>query len=389
MTAKNRKKKTIMVVCPYPRGVSPAQRLKYEQYFDYLEQNGYSIRIFPFVSDRLWSILYQKGHFSEKFLWTIAGYLKRLLALPLIPFYDGLFIHKFVVPMGFGGFEILYSKLNKRMVYDIDDMIFLSHSSQANSFTRWFKSPFRVTRLIRKAKHVITCTPTLDKFVRQFNPNTTDISSTIDTLTYQPSGRYVNEPGKPIILGWSGSHSTEPYLSALANVLQRVASQRQIRLLVIGSGNFQMPGIDVESLVWKRETEVRDLQRIDIGLYPLPDTPWIYGKSGLKALQYMALGIPAVATSIGTNFRVIEDGVSGRLVNSEDQWVEALIDLIDHPEKRCLLGTAGRERVQKYYSIEANRDTYLAIFDHVYGTPEGWPRPEGFNLKSMHPVTPT
>ncbi|MFM7317120.1 MAG: glycosyltransferase, partial [bacterium] len=96
--------------------------------------------------------------------------------------------------------------------------------------------------------------------------------------------------------------------------------------------------------------------------------------------QYMALGIPTVATAIGTNFRVIENDQSGLLVKTDEQWIEALFKLIDTPSERRRLGQAARQRVEKYYSIEANKDVYLAIFDKVYGAPAGWPRPEGLSL---------
>ena len=374
------KPKSILVICPYPEGVSPAQRLKYEQYFDYLRANGYSIKVCPFVSRRLWSILYKPGHFPEKIFWTLVGFVNRLLLIPLIPFYDGIFIHKFAAPFGFAFFESIYPALNSKFIYDIDDMIHLAHSSRANSFTKWFKNPSRITKLLKKARHVITCTPTLDHFARIYNKNTTDISSTINTDRYQPVNTYENKPGVPLTIGWSGSHSTEEYLHLLKNIIKKVAAQRNIRFLVIGSGQFQMSGIDIEAIPWNCNSEVSDLQRIDIGLYPLPESPWIYGKSGLKALQYMALGIPAIATAIGANYRVIEDGISGLLVNSEDEWVNAIIDLIDHPEKRRSLGIEGRNRVEKYFSVNANRDLYLKIFDQVYGLPEGAIRTAGYQF---------
>jgi glycosyltransferase involved in cell wall biosynthesis len=94
----------------------------------------------------------------------------------------------------------------------------------------------------------------------------------------------------------------------------------------------------------------------------------------------MALGIPTIATGIGTNFRVIDHDRCGLLVKSDQEWIAALLLLIDHPEKRRSLGTAGRERIEKYYSIKANQEVYLAIFDKVYGAPKGWPRPSGLSI---------
>lgn len=380
MTKLRNKTKSILIVSPYPEGVAPGQRLKYEQYFDYLRSHGYKITVTSFVSNRLWSILYKKGRFPEKIFWTLLGFFKRLVWSAYVPFYDGIFIFHSVSLFGPALFERLYARLNPKMIYDIDDMIHLSHSSQANSFTKWLKGSSRITYLMRRARHIITCTPALDKFARQFNHNTTDISSTINTNTYQPVNSYSNIAGKPITLGWSGSHSTERYLSLLADVLREVANQRNIRLIVIGSGNFTIPGVQVESIAWNSETEVADLQRIDIGLYPLPDDPWVYGKSGLKALQYMALGIPTVATAIGTNFRVIHHEKCGLLVKTDQEWITGLLDLIDNPEKRRSLGLAGRDRVEKYYSIKANQDVYLAIFDKVYGAPTGWKRPDEISI---------
>ena len=380
MTKLRNKTKSILIVSPYPEGVAPGQRLKYEQYFDYLRSHGYKITVTSFVSNRLWSILYKKGRFPEKIFWTLLGFFKRLVWSAYVPFYDGIFIFHSVSLFGPALFERIYARLNPKMIYDIDDMIHLSHSSQANSFTKWLKGSSRITYLMRRARHIITCTPALDKFARQFNQNTTDISSTINTNTYQPVNSYSNIAGKPITLGWSGSHSTERYLSLLADVLREVAKQRNIRLIVIGSGNFTIPGVQVESIAWNSETEVADLQRIDIGLYPLPDDPWVYGKSGLKALQYMALGIPTVATAIGTNFRVIHHEKCGLLVKTDQEWITGLLDLIDNPEKRRSLGLAGRDRVEKYYSIKANQNVYLAIFDKVYGAPTGWKRPDEISI---------
>jgi glycosyltransferase involved in cell wall biosynthesis len=200
--------------------------------------------------------------------------------------------------------------------------------------------------------------------VLKYNPNTTDISSTINTEKYFPIENYKND--HRIILGWSGSHSTIPYLKLLAPVLRRLREQYDFKLLVIGASNFEIKGVDVEAIPWNEANEVRELRRIDVGLYPLPNEEWVLGKSGLKALQYMALGIPTVATAIGANFRVIEDGFSGYLVNSDDEWVTRLKALIENPSLRKQIGECGRARVEKYYSLNANEPVYLDIFRRVY-----------------------
>ena len=205
----------------------------------------------------------------------------------------------------------------------------------------------------------------LDEYARKYNQNTTNISSTINTDTYLPTNKYSNS--NQLVLGWSGSHSTSQYLYLLERVLKKISNAHSVKILVIGDASFNIDGIELEALPWKESTEVDDLRRIDIGLYPLPDEPWVYGKSGLKALQYMALGIPTVASAVGMNFKVIEDGTSGFLVKNDREWITAVTRLIDDPALRARVGADSRSRVLSIYSVKVNQPTYLSIFNEVYG----------------------
>jgi len=361
-----KKNKKILIVCPHPEGVAPGQRLKYEQYFDSWRASGYELTISPFMSRRFWQIVYRKGHWIEKILWTIWGYLIRIKDLIRLPFYDGYYVFLWVTPFGFPIFERLFTRLNKKLIYDIDDMVFLGHVSDANKFILHLKGKSKMIYFMRKAKHVITCTPKLDEFVRQFNSKTTDISSTINTETYQAKKEADYQAKSPIVLGWSGSHSTSKYLHLLDRVLREVSGLKNIKLRVIGDAEFEINGVEVEAMEWRRESEVKDLSQIDIGLYPLPNEDWVYGKSGLKALQYMALGIPTIATDIGANKRVISDSEDGFLVNSEKEWVERILNLIENVDLRRKIGQNARQKVETQFSIKANQKKYLNILNQVY-----------------------
>ena len=105
---------------------------------------------------------------------------------------------------------------------------------------------------------------------------------------------------------------------------------------------------------------------MDIGLYPLPNDEWVKGKSGLKALQYMALGLPVVASNLGCNERVIENNVSGLLVNEIEDWYKSISNLIENNKLREFLGRNARLKVEKYFSIKANKNTYLSIFNSIF-----------------------
>ena len=244
-------------------------------------------------------------------------------------------------------------------------MVFLKTKSVYNQPVSALKGRGKMQYMMKHAKHVITCTDMLDAHARKYNQNTTNISSTINTDTYIPTNRYNNS--NQLVLGWSGSHSTSQYLYLLESVLQNISITHSVKILVIGDASFNIDGIELEAQPWRESTEVDDLRRIDIGLYPLPDEPWVYGKSGLKALQYMALGIPTVASAVGMNFKVIEDGISGFLVKNDREWITTITRLIDDPALRARVGEASRSRVLSTYSVKANQPTYLSIFKEVYG----------------------
>jgi glycosyltransferase involved in cell wall biosynthesis len=358
--------KKILVICPYPEDVAAAQRLKYEQYFKYWREAGYTVEVESFITPEFWKIIYEKGNTLKKVYWTIYGYVRRFLLLPRIRNYDIVYNFLWVSPFGKPMMEYFVAKLARKLVYDIDDMVFLGHSSEANRKLQAIKGKTKMIYMMKKADHVITCTPKLDEFVRQYNSNTTDISSTIDTEEYIPKKDSTFE-GK-VTIGWSGSHSTSQYVKLLEPVFSRLVDENfDFKVLVIGDTKFSFNDkrIELEVLPWVRDTEVADLSKIHIGVYPLPDEPWVYGKSGLKALQYMALGIPPIASDLGTIVRIIEHKKNGHLVTSIDDWVAAIKEISADKQLQRDIGAKAIDTVESRFSLNANKQTYLDILANV------------------------
>ncbi len=356
------RKYKMVVVCPHPENMVPGQRLKYEQYFQYFRDNNIELTVRPFMTVPFQHIVYKKGYFFKKIYWTIYGYCSRAALLFKLRKYDVAYIFLWVTPFGPPFFEWLYRKCCKKIIYDIDDLVYLSEAkSKANRMVSFLKGRKKPIFLMKHADHVITCTPYLDQFVRKYNQHTTDISSTINTELYRPRGNYSIQNRK-VILGWSGSHSTSKYLYLLEPVFRELLREGiSFKLLVMGDPGFHIDGIEVEALPWAADYEVEVINRFDIGLYPLPDEQWVYGKSGLKALQYMAAGVPTIATAIGTNFRIIENGVNGFLVTDHHEWVTRIKELIRDEGLRSCIGRKGAEHIERNYSLHANNDTYLLI----------------------------
>jgi glycosyltransferase involved in cell wall biosynthesis len=362
--------KKILFISPYPKDKAPSQRLKYEQYYSIFNESGFQVFENSFMSLQLWAILYKKGFFFKKTVLTLAGYIRRYMLLFKIKNYDIIYVHLWGTPFGTTFYEQMLRKLSNKLVYDIDDMVFLKDTNEANKISKFIKGKSKSIYLMKVADHVITCTQKLDDFVKQFNPKTTNISSTLDTAKrYKAKEKY--DFDNEIVLGWSGSYTTSKYLYLLSDVFKSLAEKLSFKLIVLGDPAFRIEGVRVEAIHWREELEIETLKKFDIGLYPLPDEPWVYGKSGLKAIQYMALGIPTIATGIGANFNIITDGDNGFLIppNAYDLWEDRILELFNDGLLRSSIGRAGRRSIEEKYSLEQNKNKYLDVFRSLTNTP--------------------
>ena len=362
---KPQKRKKILIVCQSPKGTNPGQRLKYEQYIPALEKAGYDITISSFQSQRFWDIIYQEGRVLEKIFWTLVGYGRRTLDLLRLPFYDGLYIYMAVTPLGPPIFERLFVTLNRKVIFDIEDMAFITDTSKANRWIAKIKGTKKYEYLSRKAKFVITSSLGLSDKVNEFNKNNEAITATFDTNRFVPSGSYIQND--PIVIGWTGSHSTIKYLYLLDDVFKELATKRPIKIRVIANATYSCEGVEVENVTWTEANEITDLQKIDIGVYPVPIEPWVLGKSGCKTITYMSVGLPSVSTAYGNaKSLVVTDGVDGYLALEHQEWIDKLIHLIDHPEERERMGKEARKTAVERFSVEANTNRYLKLFNKIY-----------------------
>ena len=361
-------KKRIIIICPFPQGVAAGQRLKYEQYLNHWRENGYDITISSFMDEPMWKVVYTPGNYVSKVLGTLRGYCRRLRDAFRVRQYDLVYIFMWVTPFGSSLFERSYRLLSRHVVYDIEDNILLEKENGLNPFIMMLKGPGKARYLIKNSDHVVSSSPFLNDYclgiiVRKAS---TYISSSVNIKRFTPENAYNNQ--KKVTIGWTGTFSSKEYLDLLRGVFLELNKRIDFKLRVIGNFHYDLPGIDLEVIQWTKETEVEDLQGIDIGIYPLAQDDWVLGKSGLKAIQYMAFGLPTVATDIGTTPRIIKHMANGWLVRTDEQWIDALEALIKNPRLRQDLGEAARLTVLENYSTDVVKSTYLSILNNVTGT---------------------
>lgn len=362
---------TILVLCPFPQAIAAGQRLKYEQYFSDWREAGFDIVVSSFMDSAMYDIVYQPGHLPAKLLGTLRGHLRRLRDLMRIGRFDLVYVFMWVTPVGTSLMERATRALARRLIYDLEDNVLvgqrIAKKDNPNPLTRLLRGRGKVRFLIREADHVITSSPLLNDICLQMNRRgrCTYISSSVDAGRFVPANAHEGSDG--VTIGWTGTHSTKPFLDLLRPVFQKLAGRVRFKLRVIGNFDYELPGVDLEVIRWSKEKEVEDLQAIDIGVYPLPLDDWVIGKSGLKAIQYMAFGLPVVASDAGITSRVVRDGESGILVRTEDEWLEALERLVRDPTLRRRLGEAGRRDVLEKYSTKVIAGEYRRVLEDTMG----------------------
>ena len=353
----------VLAIVPSIYDTSPGQRFRIEQWEPMLRQRGVEVTYAPFESDELHQMLYLPGRMGRKLRLTARAFARRISLVNSATQYDACYIFREAALLGPPIVEYLLRRRGVPIVFDFDDAIFVSYRSPANGYLSYLKFAGKTKTICRLSSHVMVGNPYLAEYAKQFNSCVTIIPTTIDTRKY-PVRRVHTQSEVPLI-AWTGSYSTVQHLDTLRRALQKLAQRERFRLRVIGTPEYRLEGVEVEALPWHSETEVDDLAQADIGIMPLPDDAWSKGKCGLKALQFMALGIPTVCSPVGVNTVILQDGQNGFIADTPEEWVEKLGLLLRSPELRKRLSDAGRETVETRYSASVHAPRVYDIFASI------------------------
>jgi len=358
---KNRSAKHIIFLCPYPKGGAPSQRFRFEQYLDLLKEQGFTYQIEGFLDEKTNQILYKPGQTGKKLIGVMLGFLRRIYLLFSIPKADFVFIHREATPIGPPFIEWIIAKLlRKKIIYDFDDAIWLKDASGVNNFMLRLKWQQKVSRICQWSYNISAGNAYLCAYAKQFQPQVALVPTTIDTE--QHHNRIKQQSNQPLTIGWTGSHSTMKYLKSIERVLQQLEEQFDFQFVVISNRPPELALKNLKFIQWNEANEVEDLLQLHIGLMPLPDDPWARGKCGFKALQYLALGIPALVSPVGVNTKIVEHGVNGYVCATDHDWHKYLSILLQDAELRENLGEEGRKKIVKEYSVKANTQNFINLF---------------------------
>jgi len=249
-------------------------------------------------------------------------------------------------------------KRAKRIIYDFDDSVMYRNSKARDPISQTRRRRF--VQMIKNSNFVIAGNEFLKSEVLPFNPNVEVIPSAIDQERYHLKTYPLKQDR--VTLGWIGDHGSIHYLEKMRPLFDKIGEQYpHVNLKIVCDTFFDCERMNVIKKNWSSEEEVADLQGFDIGLMPLVDDPWSWGKCGLKIIQYQGVGLPVVCTPVGINMDLVEDGINGYWAMTLVEWEKKLSALIEDSELRERMGREGRRRVLENYTYQACAPRLLSI----------------------------
>jgi glycosyltransferase involved in cell wall biosynthesis len=355
-------KKKVLFLLPYPLGKAPSQRFRVEAYFSLLDEHDVNYTTHEFLDEEGWSVLYKQGSVFRKVSSVLKGFLRRAkVVLFDASEYAYIFIHREAAPLGPPIFEWFLARvLMKKIIYDFDDAIWIPNTSRENKIAGWIKAFWKIKYICRWSYKVAGGNNYLCDYARSFNDQVVLLPTCVDTE--KRYNQVKDQDSGKVVIGWTGSHSTMKYLDPIVPVLTQMAREFDAETVIISN---KEPSFDFHGLrffKWQESTEIEDLLKFNIGIMPLEEDAWSEGKCGFKLIQYLALGIPAVASAVGVNKNIIEHGHNGFLCFNDKEWIQALRRLIKDTNLRISMGQQGRKKIEREFSIHANEGVFLKLF---------------------------
>jgi glycosyltransferase involved in cell wall biosynthesis len=340
---------SVLYLTKYARN-GASSRYRSFQYLPLLEQAGIHCQVMPLFDEAYLIHRYQFGHGHVRDV--LRAFLRRLKALITARRFDLVVLEKEIFPYFPALPERWLNWLGVPYVVDYDDALFHQYDLHRYWWVRRLLGQ-KISRVMRGSCLVTAGNTYLADYARRAGARRVEIIPTVVDLDRYPRTFNTHRPNATFTIGWIGTPYTAKYLQSIAPALAKVCAGGKGRVHLIGAGPIDLPGIPVEVLQWDDATEVDTLRQFDVGIMPIPDEPYERGKCGFKLIQYMACGLPVVASPVGVNSDIVEHGGNGFLARTNEEWAQALSALLTDESLRQRMGKAGRKKVEEGYSLQA------------------------------------
>jgi len=341
-----------------------SRRYRIDQFLPLLQSAGYHCTVSEFSTPQLFRALRSKGRVARKAYETAYCALRRILRLSSLSNYDAIVIHREAFPFFMPAFEKWVLRQHGRVIFSFDDAIHAGHADRSGLSHPWLyrvKYGRSIEPVIAGSCHVIAGNSVLAGYAKQFNSHVSVIPTVVDCNIYQYQP--VGDHAEPLVVGWMGSPSTASYLLAIAPALRQLAETfgNRVKFRFVGCEDIGMNLPRSSYLPFDLGSELPDIRSLDIGIMPMPDTPWTRGKCAFKAIQYMAAGVPTIASPVGATLELIQHGENGFLAQSPNAWLRQLCELVNNLELRRRLSMRARRTVEERFSLQVWGPRFVSL----------------------------
>ena len=352
----------ILLLSKYSRK-GASSRLRSLQYLPYLESNGFQITVSSLFDDQYLDQLYRQG--KRVPLRMVMLYLRRVLVILSAFRYDLIWIEKEIFPYMPAIAERLLKWFGRRYIVDYDDAIFHKYDLSEKTFLRRILGR-KIDVVMQHADCVLAGNSYLAARAKSAGAVRVEtLPTVVDTMRYTP--KVPSLPAR-LVVGWIGSPITQKFVVDIAETLTEMCQIHNARLVLIGATAdiaMKFSGLDAEIIPWSEQREADMIAQLDIGIMPLLDGLWERGKCGYKLIQYMACGVPVIASPVGVNVDIVCRSQCGLLAGTVAEWKVALSQLLESPAQRDQMGRSGVQAVQNKYSLQVQAPFLSRIFNET------------------------
>jgi glycosyltransferase involved in cell wall biosynthesis len=351
----------VLALASYPVE-SASSRYRIAQFIEPLARRGIDVTFSPFLDAALFADLYTPGRLLRRAPRLLLATLRRLGAIVRAARADVVFVQREAMLFGPPLVEWMAARVLRRpMILDLDDATWLPYRSPVyGQLAALLKGTGKTERLIRWSAAVTCGNPNIAADIRSRGAEAVVVPSSVDPRLFHPR----EVPHEVLRIGWIGTHTTYPFLERLMPLFDRLAGEHRFELTIIGSGRA-----DVDTRPWSMTAEAEDFRSFDIGVYPLTDDAWNARKSALKAVQYMASGVPFVMSPVGVCATLGLPDETHFLATTDEEWLAALRRLLADAELRRRMGQAGRAFAEEHHSLELAADLLATVFERAVLAP--------------------
>ncbi len=333
-------------------------RYRFAQYLTKMKSCGIEAEISPLLDDAYLKEKFTSG--KTKLSFVVGAFFRRMCTLMFAQKYDKFVVYAELFPYFPPIFEYFLKCTGKKYLYEFDDAFFHQYDKHSNFLVRALLKN-KISRIIKWSSGVIAGNEYLANYARKYNQNVTIIPTVVDIHKFE-SPHSLQAENKIFTIGWIGSPSTSKYVLDRSSLFQTMAKKLNFRLVLIGSGLVNIPGVETDVKDWSEFSEIDEIRKFDVGIMPLSQDPWSQGKCGFKLLQYMACKIPVVASPVGVNSSIVQHGIEGFLAESDEEWISAFVELNSKNDLRHAMGTRGYSKVSKEYSLQAVESKLIRFY---------------------------